>query len=214
MTDLTLRRSVIEAARRTIALQLTHGTSGNVSVRTTQGMLITPTGIPYHLLEPVDLVAMTLEGTVGPTEGRKPSSEWRMHAQVYRARPEITAVVHGHPKHATAIACMDLSIPAFHYMVAVAGGDSIRCAPYALFGSAELANTAVQALEERTVCLLANHGLLAIGASLDRAIDAAVEVEFLASVYLELLAAGSVRVLTPEQMGEVHQRFRTYGQQP
>lgn len=211
--DQTLRRAVIAAARRTVALNLTHGTSGNVSVRIPSGMLITPTGIPYDALEPDEVVSMTLDGVVPSTERRRPSSEWPMHAEVYQARPDAMAVVHGHPKFATTVACLRLTIPAFHYMVATAGGDSIRCAPYALFGSPALAKAAVQALDQRTACLLANHGLLAIGASLDRAIDVAVEVEFLAGIYLDLLAVGPAPILTAEQMAEVQHRFQSYGQQ-
>lgn len=206
------RRAVIAAAQRLEALGLTQGTSGNVSQRVSGGMAITPTGMPYADLVPRDIVLMALDGTVAAGEGRVPSSEWRMHAAVYQTRPEVAAVVHAHPPASTALACLGRDMPAFHYMIAVAGGDSIRCAPYHLFGTQALAGAAVQALTDRTACLLANHGLLAIGPALDQALEVAREVEFLAGIYLRLLPVGGVKILTAGQMKEVIERFRHYGQ--
>lgn len=207
------RRAVIAAARRTVERGVTHESSGNVSVRVAGGMAITPTGLPYGELEPDDVVVMALDGTVAAGERRDPSSEWRMHAAIYRARPEIAAVIHGHATSATAVSCLGRDIPAFHYMVAVAGGDSVRCAPYAVFGSDAIAATAVKALDGRSACLLAHHGLVAIGADLDRALVVAEEVEFLARVYLAATAVATPKNLSAGQMREVLDRFRTYGQQ-
>ena len=137
-----------------------------------------------------------------------------MHASVYRARPEIAAIVHGHSVAATAVACLKRDLPAFHYMIAVAGGDSVRCAPYATFGTAELADLAVTAMADRWACLLANHGLLAAGRSLEHALAVGEEVEFLSSVYLKLFPLGEPALLAAAAMGEVISRFERYGQQP
>lgn len=212
MTDSAERALVVDAARRTVALDLTHGTSGNVSSRIPSGMLITPTGMPYDLLKPTDVVGMDLQGAPFPGERRKPSSEWRIHAELYRARPDIGAIVHGHPPAATAVACLGRDLPAFHYMIAVAGGDSVRCAGYALFGTDTLARLTVAAMEDRWACLLAHHGLVAAGPTLERAVAVASEVEFLAEVYLRLIPLGDPATLDPTQMRSVLDRFRSYGQ--
>ncbi len=212
MADDALRAELIDAACRTVALGLTHGTSGNVSCRIPSGMLITPTGMPYDLLEPSDVVGLDLEGKPLPGARRKPSSEWRIHAELYRARPDIGGIVHGHPPAATAVACLGRDLPAFHYMIAVAGGDSVRCAGYALFGTDSLANLVVTAMEGRLACLLAHHGLVAAGVTLERALTVAQEVEFLAGVYLRVLPLGEPPTLNPAQMGSVLERFRSYGQ--
>ena len=212
MIHMAERALVIEAARRTVGLGLTHGTSGNVSCRISGGMLITPTGMPYDILEPADVVVIGLDGVALAGERRRPSSEWRMHAGLYRARPDVGAVVHGHSPAATVVACLGRGLPAFHYMIAVAGGDSVRCAGYALFGTEALADLAVAAMSDRWACLLAHHGLLAAGPTLDRAVAVAAEVEFLAGVYLQLLPLGEPARLDPDQMGAVIDRFRSYGQ--
>lgn len=213
MTDDAERSLVIDAARRTVVLGLTHGTSGNVSCRIPNGMLITPTGMPYDRLETADVVGMDLQGAPFPGERRKPSSEWRIHAELYRARPDIGAIVHGHSPAATAVACLGRDLPAFHYMVAVAGGDSVRCAGYALFGTDTLASLTVAAMEDRWACLLAHHGMVAAGPTLERAVAVALEIEFLSSVYLRILPLGEPATLDPAQMGSVVDRFRSYGQQ-
>lgn len=213
MTHTAERALVIEAARRTVGLGLTHGTSGNVSCRIPGGMLITPTGMPYDSLEPADVVAIGLDGVAEAGERRRSSSEWRMHAGLYRARPDVGAVVHGHSPAATAVACLGRDLPPFHYMIAVAGGDSVRCAGYALFGTEALADLAVAAMIDRWACLLARHGLLAAGPTLERAVAVAAEVEFLAGVYLQLLPLGEPARLDPDQVGAVIDRFRSYGQQ-
>ncbi len=206
------RDLVLEAARRTVALRLTHGTSGNVSARVADGMAITPSGLDYQSLIREDVVMMALDGTPEPGQTRVPSSEWRMHAAIYRARADVRAIVHGHSPAATAVACLGRDIPPFHYMIAVAGGDSIRCAPYAPFGTEALAALALGALFDRRACLLAHHGLLAVGATMDQALAVAAETEFLAELLLRLLPLGEPRVLSPAQLADVLERFRHYGQ--
>ncbi len=190
---------------------LSPGNSGNASARAPLGMLITPSGISPAAMNERQIVGMTLEGEV-ITGDVAPSSEWRMHAAIYVARPEAGAIVHCHSRHATALACCARDIPAFHYMVAIAGGDSIRCAPYALFGSAGLAAHAVDALHQRRACLLANHGQIAIGSTLENALALAREIEELAAQYLATLLIGGPVVLGQEEMSEVLARFKNCGQ--
>ncbi|MSR02654.1 MAG: class II aldolase [Gemmatimonadetes bacterium] len=212
MTDEAERNLVVAAARRTATLGLTHGTSGNVSCRTPDGMLITPSGISYDGLESADVVAMALDGTIAPGGRRRPSSEWRIHARLYQARPDAGAVVHGHSPAASAVACLGRGLPSFHYMIAIAGGDSVPGTGYALFGTEALAALAAAAMRDRWACLLAHHGLLAAGTTLDHAMAVAAEVEFLADLYLRLLPLGEPARLDPEQMRAVIDRFRSYGQ--
>ena len=208
--DATRRGEVIAIAQALDAAGLVPNKSGNVSSRSAGGFLITPAGVPYRELEPGDLVELAVEGSP-PASGRRASSEWRMHAAVYATRPDAVAIVHTHSPHATALACAGRGIPAFHYMIALAGGD-IRCMPYATFGTAELAVTAVQGLAERRATLLGNHGVLAIGSSLREALAVALEVENLATEYLALLAAGLEPVLLDdEELQRVIDRFADYG---
>jgi L-fuculose-phosphate aldolase len=203
---------LIECMRELSRSSLSVGSSGNASQRSARGMWISPTGILPARMGVEDLVELDLSGTV--LRGtRLPSSEWPMHAAIYDARPDAHAIVHCHSRHATALACLGQEIPAFHYMVAAAGGDSIRCAPYALFGSSELAAHALDALHGRKACLLGNHGQIAIGASLDEALRLAAEVEELAAQYWTTLAAGTPRLLGAAEMNQVLQRFASYGQQ-
>lgn len=199
--------------RAMIAAGLGVGRSGNASLRIPGGMRITPSGVEPERLDPADVVDMDLDGRI-LAGALRPSSEWRMHAGIYRARPDAQAIVHCHSRHATALACCGRDIPAFHYMVAVAGGDSIRCAPYAPFGTQELADAALVALGGRKACLLANHGQIALGETLAAALALAREVEELAAQYAAALAVGGVRVLDEKQMREVIARFADYGQQP
>ncbi|MGE0439954.1 MAG: class II aldolase/adducin family protein [Gemmatimonadales bacterium] len=206
------RDAVLDAARRAVALGLTHGTSGNVSRRAGDGFVVTPTGLAVETLVRDDIVALSLEGVPLPGEIRAPSSEWPMHAAIYRARPDLQSIVHGHSPAATAVACLGRDIPPFHYMIAIAGGDSIRCAGYAPFGSDELAANALAALRDRRACLLAHHGFVAAGADLGQAMAVAAEIEFLADLYLRLLPLGDPAVLSPDQMREVRRRFAGYGQ--
>jgi L-fuculose-phosphate aldolase len=206
-----LRDEVVLAARGLKARRLTAGRSGNVSARLPGGFLVTPSGTPYESLRPEDLVRVDAEGRAEPG-GLVPSSEWQLHRELYRARPDVDAIVHAHPRFSTALACARREIPAFHYMVAIAGGRSIRCAPYATFGSLELAKNAVAALSGRRACLLANHGSVAVNATPARALELIEEVEWLAAQYLAALAAGPVTILWDAEMDKVIEKFRTYGQ--
>ena len=209
-----LREAVIATARAMNASGINVNKSGNVSVRCARGaragFLLTPTGVPYERLEADDITFVADDGR--PIGRCEPSSEWRFHAAIYAARPEFDAIVHTHSPHATALACQRLGIPAFHYMVAVAGGDDIRCADYATFGTQALADNAVAALQDRRACLLAHHGVIACGASLDTAFALAVEVEDLARTYVIVRSLGEPRLLDSAEMQRVLERFRTYGQ--
>ena len=208
--DLQLRAGVVAACRELARSGLTHGTSGNVSVRRDQsGFFISPSGVAYATLEAGDVPLLDFNGHWFGR--RRPSSEWRFHRDILQARSDAGAIVHTHSPHATALACTGRDIPAFHYMVAVAGGGDIRCAPYHTFGSQELSDAAVAALEGRRACLLANHGVIAIGAGLDAALALAAEVENLAAQYCAALAIGGVRLLDDAQMSQVVEKFRTYG---
>ncbi len=185
--------------------------SGNVSARTEAGFLITPSGLPYAQTLPEDLIELSLDGMV-LSGARKPSSEWPFHAAIYRARPEAQAIVHTHSPRATALSCTRRGIPAFHYMIALCGGADIRCADYATFGTPELAENAVRALEGRKAVLLANHGVIALGASLAGAHQIVAEVENLAGQYLDILAAGLEPVILDEaEMARVSAKFAGYG---
>ena len=214
MSDLDLREQLVDCARRMQASGINQGTSGNLSVRIPGGMLITPSSLPYEQMQPTDLVALDLKGEplFNPADGRpqrRPSSEWRLHADVLASRPEVQAVLHCHSIHATALACHGRDIPPFHYMTAVAGGHDIRCAPYATFGTQELSDGVVQALEGRLACLMAQHGQVSVGPTLDKALALAVEVETLARIYLQALALGEPPLLSAEQMEQVRHQFRT-----
>lgn len=212
--SIALREEVIATARAMNASGINVNKSGNVSVRCRRGprsgYLLTPTGVPYDRLVPDDIAFVD---DAGHAAGRcEPSSEWRFHAAIYRARADLHAVVHTHSCHATALACQGLSIPAFHYMVAVAGGADIRCAEYATFGTQALADNVVVALEGRRACLLAHHGVIACGGSLESALSLAVEVENLARTYAAVRSLGEPRLLPAEEMERVLERFRSYGQ--
>jgi len=212
MSDQTLRRQIIETANAMNSSGLSPGKSGNVSVRAGEDhILITPTGVPYADLEPKDIVSLDRQGRAA-AGSLLPSSEWHFHLAIYQARPEINAVVHSHSTYATALACAHREIPAFHYMVAAAGGDSIRCAPYATFGTDALAEYAVKALEGRTACLLANHGQIALGGTPAKALALAQEVETLAAQYCIALQIGAPALLDANEMQRVLMKFETYGQ--
>lgn len=205
------REAIISAGRRMNASGLNQGTSGNLSHRVEDGFLVTPTGMEYDVLRPEDIVLMRFDGSY---EGeRLPSSEWRFHRDILAARPEVNAILHTHSLSSTAVSCLRRSIPPFHYMVAAAGGTDIRCAPYATFGTEELSRNAVAALEGRKACLLANHGLITVGADLPSAFKLAIEVETLAAMYLRALQVGEPVLLDEAEMAVVLEKFRTYGQQ-
>ncbi|WP_350335864.1 class II aldolase/adducin family protein [Coralliovum pocilloporae] len=210
MTD--IRQQVIETALQMNASGLNKGTSGNVSARTDDGFVITPSGIAYDQLTPDHIVRMDLEG--GYYGELRPSSEWRMHSDIYRAHPSAGAVVHTHSTHATALSCLHMEIPAFHYMIAVAGGASIRCADYATFGTEALSEAMLVALRDRSACLLGNHGQIAFGPGLGKALWLAGEVEELAHQYWLVRQAGEPILIDGDEMERVLDRFRSYGKQP
>ncbi|MCB1883099.1 MAG: class II aldolase/adducin family protein [Geminicoccaceae bacterium] len=205
------RGAIIESCLEMNRLGINQGTSGNISVRHGDGLLITPTSLPYDRLEPEDVVFLSPDGT---PEGRhRPSSEWHFHLDIMRERPDVNAIVHAHPTYCTILAIMGLEIPPIHYMVAVAGGSNVRCAPYAIFGSKELSQNAVKALEGRQACLLEHHGAIAVGASLPKAMWLAVEVETLARQYHGCLPFGAPPLLSEEQIGAVIEKMAGYGHQ-
>jgi L-fuculose-phosphate aldolase len=213
-----LREAIVATAREMNALGINRGKSGNVSARWHSawfdGYLITPTGMPYAETAPDDIVAMPLAGDApGAGNRRQPSSEWRFHRDIYRCRSDVDAIIHTHAPFATALACLHRPIPAFHYMVALAGGNDIRCAPYATFGTQQLSDHAVEALEGRKACLLANHGMIAVGASLAAALALAAEVETLAEMYWRALQIGTPVLLDDAEMAVVLEKFGRYGQQ-
>ena len=199
------RQSLITTARQMEVLRLNHGIIGNLSLRDRDGFWITPATIPAAELTPEDLVWMDYEGRCRGS--REPSREWLLHRDILRACPQHQAVLHAHPPHGTALACLERELPPFHYRIAVAGGDSVRCAPYRVFGSPELAAAAVEALQDRRACLLAHHGLVAVGASLAAALTVAVEVEALCEIYFKTLAVGEPPRLSPQQMAEVLEKL-------
>ena len=203
------RQSIIDACRSMNALGINQGTSGNISLRHDTGLLITPTSVPYETMQPEQIVFMGLDGSFDAAQ--RPSSEWRFHLDILRARPEVDAVVHAHPPYSTILAIMGLEIPPIHYMIAVAGGDTIRCAPYATFGTQKLSEHAVRALEDRSACLLEHHGMIAVGPSLSKAMWLAVEVEALARQYHGCLQIGTPRLLPKAEIKNVLGRIAGYG---
>lgn len=208
-SESALRRAVVEASNRIIALGLSQGTSGNVSVRFGDGFLVTPSGIPAEDLAPDHIVPMDLSGR--HDHPLAPSSEWRFHRDILATRPEIGAVVHAHPPYATGFAICGREIPAVHYMIAMAGGPTIRCAPYAPFGTEALSEAALAALDGRSCCLLANHGLIATGPDLAKALWLAVEVEALCRQYAIALQVGTPLVLDDAEIARTVERFKSYG---
>jgi L-fuculose-phosphate aldolase len=204
-----LRSAIVAACREMNASGLNQGTSGNISVRWQDGLLITPSGLPYDRMGADDIVALRMDGSF---EHRlKPSSEWRFHRDILAARPEIGAVVHAHPIHATAFAMCHRDIPAVHYMIAAAGGPTIRCGGYAPYGTEALSRIAIAALENRLACLLANHGLIACGRDLERALWLAIEVEALCQQYAVALQVGAPVILPDDEIARIVTRFASYG---
>lgn len=214
LSDLELREGIIATCREINRIGLNQGTSGNVSRRIAGGMLITPTSLPYDAMAPQDIVAMAFDGAY---EGRhRPSSEWRFHRDILAARDDAAVVLHTHSVFSTTLAVHERAIPAFHYMVAVGGGNDIRCAPYACFGTQELSDRALAALDGRKACLLGHHGLIVLADSFERALWLAVEVETLAKMYVHALAIGEPARLSDMEMAQVHEQMRrmSYGQAP
>src|SRR6185503_19163811 len=207
--DREKRQSIIDACLRMNTLDINQGTPGNISLRPGEGMLVTPTSTPYEAMQPEQIVYMHLDGSHDPAQ--HPSSEWRFHRDILKARPEANAIVHAHPPYSTMLAIMGMEIPPVHYMVACAGGDNIRVASYATFGTQELSEHAVRALEGRLACLLEHHGMIAVGPSLSKAMWLAVEVEALARQYHGCLQIGKPRLLPKEEMENVRARMAGYG---
>jgi L-fuculose-phosphate aldolase len=216
-----LRAAIISQSCWMNASGLNQGTAGNISVRCNDAssgkprrMLITPTSVPYEALEPKMIATMPIDGEYGAWEGPlRPSSEWRFHLDIMRARPEVGGIVHTHSTFATVLSIARRNIPACHYMVATFGGNDVRCADFATFGTAELSANALKALEGRTACLLANHGMITTGETLEQAMWAAVELETLAKQYYYASMLGDAVILSDEQMAETHQVFKDYGPQ-
>jgi L-fuculose-phosphate aldolase len=204
-----LRQQMLEVSRELVRLGLNRGTSGNVGARCGEYFLVTPSGVPADEMSEMSMVKMDFSGNV--VGAGKPSSEWHFHLGILKARPDANAVVHVHSMFATTMSCLRMEIPAFHYMIALAGGDSIRCAPYALFGSQALSDVAVTALEDRKACLLANHGMIAIGGDLKKALAITVEVETLCEQYWRALQIGQPYILNASEMQEVEEKFKGYG---
>lgn len=211
----TQREQLLTVCQQLASLGLNRGTSGNASIRVEgnssqrPGFLITPSGMEVDKMTPADMVWMDFDGQ--PVGTRQPSSEWRFHLDILNNRPEVNAVIHTHSMFATTLSTFRRDMPAFHYMIAVAGGDSIRCAPYALFGSQQLSDYAIAALQGRKACLLANHGMIAVGETPEKALSITQEVETLCEQYIRALQVGEPHILTAEQMREVLERFKTYG---
>jgi len=209
MSELPLRKAIIATALAMNALGINRGKSGNVSARWKDGFLITPSGLPYEETRPAD--AVFVDGKGKSTGKQAPSSEWRFHHDIYRTREDVQSVVHAHSSFATTLACLEMGVPAFHYMVAIAGGNSIRCARYATFGTQALSGHALEALSDRKACLLANHGMIATGDSLKHALALAVEVEALCEQYWRALQIGKPSILSDSEMEIVLEKFRIYG---
>ncbi|PZQ60685.1 MAG: class II aldolase [Phenylobacterium zucineum] len=206
-----LRGQLVEVMQAMDARGLNRGTSGNVSARLGDGMLVTPSGVPPERLTPEAMVYVGADDSI-PDGQLKPSSEWRMHMQILRRRPDVGGVVHCHSRHATILACAGKPIPAVHYMVGVGGGASVPVAPYATFGSENLADAVVEALSGRNAALMANHGQIAVAPSLKHALLIAEEIEEQAAVYWGCLAIGGPNLLSEPQMDEIMLKFRSYGQ--
>lgn len=204
-----LREHLLATARKLSESGLNRGTSGNASVRDGDGFLVTPSGMAVDAMTPHDMVWMDFSGK--PLGKGVPSSEWRFHCDILQSRPEVGAVIHTHSMFATTLACLRLDVPPFHYMIALTGGDSIRCAPYALFGSQALSDAALVALQDRKACLLANHGMIALGGDLDKAFAVTVEVETLCEQYWRALQTGGPVLLTAQEMADAIEQFKGYG---
>lgn len=213
MDEATLRRDIVAQAQAMNALGINQGTSGNISARCGDTMLITPSATPYDAMQPDQIAAMPLDGDGAWTGPLKPSTEWRFHRDILRARPDASAVVHTHATYCTTLAILRREIPAVHYMIAAFGGATIRCAPYALYGTAELAAHALDALEDRNACLLANHGMIVTGPSLAKAMWLAVELETLAKQYCLALQLGAPVILTDAEIAATMRGFASYGLQ-
>lgn len=196
----TLREKMVDICRRMNSTGINQGTAGNLSVRTSSGFLITPSSLPYDIMTPEDLVEMDFDGSY---LGRRPSSEWRFHRDILKNRSDINVVLHCHSLYATTLACHHKTIPAFHYMVGVAGGTTVRCADYATFGTQALSDHALKALDGRLACLLGQHGQISLGKDLEQALWLAIEVETLSRMYVQVLTLGEPPILSDGEMVRV-----------
>jgi len=208
----SLAQQVIDCCLAMNAQGINQGNAGNVSTRFEDGFLITPSGMSYQRLQPADIVQVNLDGS--SQDWLKPSSEWRMHRDIYLHHENAAAVLHAHSTFATAVSCLRRDIPAFHYMIAVAGGNDIRCADYALFGTQALSDNMLAALQDRRACLLGTHGMICFHDNLDKALWLGVEVETLARQYWHALQIGKPVILSDAQMQQVVEQFADYGKQP
>ena len=209
LSESILREQLLKTSQQLVVLGLNKGTSGNASVRCEGGFLVTPSGMKIEDMSSTSMVKMSWEG--GFEVNNNPSSEWRFHRDIMQNKPEINAIIHTHSMFATTLACLHKDIPPFHYMIAIAGGDTIRCADYALFGSQALSDHALAALIERKACLLANHGMIVLGRDLDDALAVTLEVENLCEQYWRTLQVGAPHLLTEAEMHAVFQQFKGYG---
>jgi L-fuculose-phosphate aldolase len=203
------REQLLKVTQKLITTGLNKGTAGNCSVRLKDGFLVTPSGMAVEDMTAASMVKMQFDGSFEPD--KTPSSEWRFHRDILQSRTDVNAIVHTHSMFATTLACLHKDIPPFHYMIAVVGGDTIRCAPYALFGSQALSDNALKALIDRKACLLANHGMIALGKDLDDALAVTVEVENLCEQYWRALQLGEPHILSEAEMRDVFQQFKGYG---
>lgn len=214
MTENYVRQSIIDHCRKMNALGINQGTSGNISARYEDRMLITPSAAPYDEMTPDMIASLPLEGEYGAWDGpRKPSTEWRFHLDILKTRPEVQAVIHTHAIYSTILAIAHKPIPACHYMIAAFGGDDVRVCDYARYGTKELSDNILKAMEGRTACLMANHGMLVTGASLEKAMWAAVELETIAKQHYHALLIGGPAVLPAEEIAGVRKGFASYGLQ-
>lgn len=214
MDDPAIRQDLVDTARRMNAQGLNQGTSGNLSARSSDGagLLLTPSAVAYEAMGPQDVIRMTWDGSWScPADRRRPTTEWRFHRDILHARGDAGAVLHVHSPFATALSCHRIGIPPFHYMVALAGGNDVRCAGYATFGTQALSEAALAALDGRSACLLANHGMIALGPNIKKALALAIEVETLAAQYLRARQLGEPVHLTDAEMAEVHGKMKHYG---
>ena len=214
LDDLAQRRAMVDTCRRMNASGINQGTAGNISLRDGDGFLVTPTSLPYDAMEPEDLVRMSFDGSY---EGRRrPSSEWRFHRDILASRRDIDVVLHCHSVYATTLACHHKTIPSFHYMTGVAGGTTIRCAPYATFGTQALSDNALEALQDRLACLLGQHGQISLGRTLDAALALGIEVETISRLYVQALTLGEPPILPDAEMDRVLRQMKnmSYGQAP
>jgi L-fuculose-phosphate aldolase len=208
-SETALRRQIIATCLELDHRGLNQGTSGNVSVRVPGGLLLTPTALPYDRMKPADIVRLDTDGT--PHGRRAPSSEWRFHCDIMRARPEVGSIVHTHSMFSTTLACLRREIPAFHYLVALFGGNNIRCSGYATYGTQELSDHILRALKGRSATLIGNHGLIVTGPTLEKALALTIEAETLAAMYWRALQAGKPVILPDDEIERVRAKFARYG---